>query len=176
MEREIHMNTVRKLCCASLLLLASAALLVLPQFAASPSQLSHAMEHGAQSPDESIPAFHAKAPQGALPPTMAPGLFSDMRTFNAYSLAARIKKVLYQQPCYCRCDRSQGHGSLLDCYVSRHASECDVCQMEDFYAYEQTRKGKTPAQIREGIIRGDWKHVDTSKYAKSDMAMASPPR
>lgn len=170
------MQTIQRISCASLLLLASGMLLVLPQFAASPSQQTGAMQHSAASPDESIPAFHAKAPQGALPPTMAPGLFSDIRTFNAYSLAARIKKVLYQEPCYCRCDRSQGHGSLLDCYVSRHAAECDVCQMEDFYSYEHTRKGKTPAQIRDGIIRGEWQHVDTSKYAKSDIAMAAPAR
>ena len=98
---------------------------------------------------------------------MEPSLFTDIQTFNAYVLAGRIKKVLYQQPCYCHCDRSQGHGSLLDCYVSRHATGCDVCQKEDFYAYEQTHLGKSPAQIREAIMRGDWQKVDTTKYAKS---------
>jgi hypothetical protein len=37
---------------------------------------------------------------------------------------------------------------------------------EDFYAYEQLRKGKTAAQIRTGIIQGDWQSVDLAKYQK----------
>jgi hypothetical protein len=40
---------------------------------------------------------------------------------------------------------------------------------EALYSYEQTRKGKTPTQIREGIERGDWQHVDTAKYQNYPM-------
>jgi len=46
---------------------------------------------------------------------------------------------------------------------------------EAFYSYEQTRKGKTPSQIREGIIRGDWQKVDTAKYAKAYLPPANSP-
>jgi len=53
---------------------------------------------------------------------------------------------------------------LLDCYVSKHASVCDVCIREGLFAYEQTRKGKTPAQIRAAIERGDWQKVDVYQY------------
>jgi len=67
---------------------------------------------------------------------------------NAYAKAAKVKKVLYQQPCYCHCDRSLGHGSLLDCFASKHGSMCDVCIKEAFYSYEQTLKKKTAEQIR----------------------------
>jgi hypothetical protein len=116
--------------------------------------------------DEPVPAFHTQAPKGELPATMSPSLFTDIAIQNAYVIAARIKKTLYQQPCYCHCDQSQGHGSLLDCYVSRHASGCDICMREDFYAYEQIAKGKTGAQIRESIKKGEWQSVDTSKYQK----------
>jgi len=31
---------------------------------------------------------------------------------------------------------------------------------EAFYAYEMTKKGKTAKQIREGIMRGDYKAID----------------
>ncbi len=31
---------------------------------------------------------------------------------------------------------------------------------EAYYAYQQTKLKKTPAQIRDGIIRGDWKAID----------------
>jgi hypothetical protein len=35
---------------------------------------------------------------------------------------------------------------------------------EAFYSYEQSHKGKTAAQIRAGIIKGEWKSVDATKY------------
>jgi hypothetical protein len=152
----------------------SAALLVLPQFAATPSQQSKpAMDHSA--PTEPVPAFHAQPPSGELPPTMEPSLYTDKIIFNAYAAAGRVKKVLYQQPCYCHCDRSHGHGSLLDCFVGRHGSGCDVCIKEAFYSYEQTRRGKTPAEIREGIIRGDWQKVELAKYQKDYLPPANAP-
>lgn len=142
------------------ILLFAAVLLVLPQFAAT--QLPPAQSASA----EPVPAFHAQPPSGELPPTMDPSLFPDKLVFNAYVVAGRVKKVLYQQPCYCHCDRSNGHGSLLDCFASRHGAGCDICQKEAFYSYEQTHKGKSPTQIREAIEKGDWQNVDLAKYSK----------
>jgi len=116
------------------------------------------------SADEPVPAFHTEAPTGTLPATMSPDTFPEPLVQNAYTVAARVKKVLYQEPCYCHCDRSQGHGSLLDCFVSKHGSGCQICIREDLYSYEQTRQGKTAAQIREGIMRGEWQSLDATKY------------
>jgi len=121
-------------------------------------------EAGAQ--DNSIPAYHAQAPKSALPETLNPEDFADPLVKNAYALAARIKKALYQQPCYCHCDRSKGHSSLLDCFASEHGSGCGTCIYEDVYVYEQVHKDKTAAQIREGIIKSEWKSVDAAKYQK----------
>ena len=132
------------------------ALLLVPQPAASPLPQEAA--------DDSVPAFHAQAPQGELPATMNPEAFPNPLVQNAYGVAAKIRKVLYQQPCYCHCDRSQGHKSLLDCFASKHGSGCGTCIYEDLYAYEQTNKHKTAVQIRAGIISGEWKTVDASKY------------
>jgi hypothetical protein len=115
---------------------------------------------------ESVPAFHAQPSEGPLPQTMSPELFTDPVIKNAYAAAARVKKTLYQQPCYCYCDRSQGHGSLLDCFASKHGSGCETCVREALYTYERSRKGWTAAQIREGIERGEWQSVDLSKYQK----------
>jgi hypothetical protein len=136
------------------------ALVLIPQ-QASPRSAGNSTQ--AINP-EPVPAFHNTVPAGPLPATLSPSLFSDPIAQNAYSIAARVKKILYQQPCYCHCDRSQGHGSLLDCYVSKHAAVCGICEREDFYAYEQSHNGKTGAQIREGIERGDWQAVDMTKY------------
>jgi hypothetical protein len=137
-------------------------LALLPQSAVSSS--TQGMNMTETGTDEPVPAYHAHAPQGALPATMSPEFFSDPIVQNAYTVAARIKKRLYQQPCYCHCDRSQGHGSLLDCFASKHGSGCNICIREDLYAYEQSRKGKTAAQIRAGIIKGEWQSVDATKY------------
>lgn len=136
------------------------ALAAIPEGASSDSRARSAQA----APAEPVPAFHNSVPAGPLPATLSPSLFTDPVAENAYSLAARIKKILYQQPCYCHCDQSQGHTSLLDCYVSKHAAVCGICEREDFYAYEQSRKGKTGAQIRDDIERGDWQGVDIGKY------------
>ncbi|MBS1839673.1 MAG: hypothetical protein JSS69_06250 [Acidobacteria bacterium] len=113
---------------------------------------------------EPTPAFHSKVPAGPLPATLDPAQFDNPIVQNAYAKAAKVKKVLYQQPCYCHCDRGFGHGSLLDCFAGKHGSVCDVCIKEAFYSYEQTKKKKTAAQIRTGIVNGEWQKVDVSKY------------
>jgi Protein of unknown function with PCYCGC motif len=151
------MQAIKKVFGGVVLLFVAVGLIAVPQPASSRSPQSGS--------DEVVPAFHPQPPKDALPLTMDPKSFSQPIVVNAYAVAARVKRVLYQEPCYCHCDRSQGHGSLLDCFVSKHGSGCDICIDEDLYAYEQTCKGKTPAQIREGIIKGEWQSVDTSKYA-----------
>jgi hypothetical protein len=161
------MHLIQKCSALSILFACAFALLFLPQQSLSSATLSsgNALFSTAepQSADD-VPAFHNEAPAGVLPATMSPDNFSDPVVQNAYALASHVKKVLYQEPCYCHCDRSQGHQSLLDCFVSKHGAGCATCVREDLYSYEQTRKGKTPAQIRAGIIEGQWQSVDISKY------------
>jgi len=139
-------------------------LALVPQQAASQSPQDANPQQSAAA--EAIPAFHARAPQGELPATMDPGLFTDPVVQNAYAVAARIKKALYQQPCYCHCDRNHGHKSLLDCFASKHGSLCGTCIYEDFYAFEESGRGKSAAQIRAGIIKGEWKSVEATKYQR----------
>jgi hypothetical protein len=161
------MKNRAKFLVAGALLVLSGALLVAPQFAQTQTQ------QPAQA--EPVPAFHSEAPAGNLPDTLEPAIYSDKLLFNAYAAAARVKKVLYQEPCYCHCDRSQGHTSLLSCFSTSHGAGCETCVKEVFYAYEQTRRGKTPAQIREGIIRGDWEKVQLAKYQQNYLPPVSAP-
>lgn len=156
------MSLARKCSAAAILFGLALALLLLPQQSIS-SAGNLALVPQADD-DHSVPAFHDRAPAGALPATMSPDTFGDPVVQNAYTVAAPIKKVLYQEPCYCHCDRSQGHGSLLDCFASKHGSMCNVCMGEAIYSYEQTGKGKTAAQIRDGIEHGEWQKVDATKY------------
>jgi hypothetical protein len=163
------MQGTRKLFGGVILTLVALSLPLIPQQASSRSAGSATQDINV----EPVPAFHNAVPAGPLPATLSPSLFTDPVAQNAYSIAARIKKILYQEPCYCHCDRSQGHGSLLDCYAGKHAAVCGICEREDFYAYEQSRKGQSGAQIREGIERGAWQGVDMTKY---ESLLPAPPK
>jgi hypothetical protein len=116
-------------------------------------------------PAAKIPSYHSAPPSAPLPDTLDPAKFSDPLTRNAYAMAAKVKNVLYQQPCYCYCDQNDGHHSLYDCFVTAHASTCNICRYEAILAYEETRRGETAAQIRKDIIRGDWRKIDPNVYS-----------
>ena len=42
---------------------------------------------------------------------------------------------------------------------------CSTCLKELYYTYQQNEKGKTAAQIRAGIIKGEWKQIDLESAA-----------
>ena len=119
-----------------------------------------------------VPAYHAAPPRkGEKLPAILGGLdlggpnFKNPFQVRAYELAAKIPNVIYQQPCYCRCDRSVGHKSLHSCFEYSHGAHCAACMRELFYAYEQHKAGKTAAQIREGIVKGDWEKINLEAAA-----------
>ncbi len=84
---------------------------------------------------------------------------------HAYELAAKIPAVLHQQPCYCYCDRGMGHNSLHSCFEGTHGAQCSVCLKELYYSYSMHQKKKTAAQIRQGIMKGEWKQIDLQTAA-----------
>ena len=119
------------------------------------------------NPADDIPAYHPSAPlKVAALPAILHGAqlegpnFRYMWQVHVYQDAAKIGNVLYQLPCYCRCDRELGHTSLRSCYEGLHGAECSTCAKEGFYAYQQTKLGKTPAQIRAGINRHAYESID----------------
>ena len=117
-----------------------------------------------------VPAFNPKPPAATekLPPILKPAQIpAESRQYEfqvkAYQIAARIHRVLHQLPCYCHCDRGFGHNSLRSCFASTHGANCGTCLQELFYADQQLKKGKTAAQIRAGIERGDYQSIDLHK-------------
>jgi Protein of unknown function with PCYCGC motif len=121
--------------------------------------------------DLGVPHFNAAPPAGTkLPPILTQDqLWGSNAQFpyqtHAYELAAKIPKVLYQQPCYCYCARSMGHTSLHSCFSGTHGAECGTCLKELYYTYLMNKQGRTARQIRAGIIKGDWKLVDLETAA-----------
>lgn len=116
-------------------------------------------------PGKDIPAYNPGPPTHALAPVLngseLTGIyFTHTYQVTAYKMAAKVQNVLYQEPCYCRCDRAMGHTSLHSCFEVEHGAECSTCMKEGAYTYLETKKGKTPAQIRAGIERGEWMNLD----------------
>jgi hypothetical protein len=122
------------------------------------------------NPAEEIPAYNVSTPKGPLPailsgPQLTGESFQHPYQAVAYKMAAKIPAVLHQQPCYCHCDREMGHNSLHSCFEGTHGAACSTCMKEGVFAYQQTKLGKTPAQIRLAIEHGEWMKVDLEKAA-----------
>ena len=120
--------------------------------------------------DENVPAYHATAPVAGT--KLAPVLSGQQLTgpmFQypwqkaVYEDAAKIPKVLYQLPCYCRCDKALGHTSLHSCFEGTHGAICSTCAKEGAYAYKMTKLGKTPKEIRAGIESKDYESIDLNQ-------------
>jgi len=120
-----------------------------------------------------VPAYHdgplkPGEAEPILPKDQLHGeLFQNAYQVRAYQLAAKIPNLLNQMPCYCYCER-MGHQSLHTCFETTHGAHCAICMKEVFYTYEQSKLKKTPAEIRAGIIKGDWKAIDLETSAKND--------
>jgi hypothetical protein len=122
------------------------------------------------NPADDVPAYHPSAPLSvsALPPIMHGAQLSGANfqypwQVHVYQQVAKVSSVAYQLPCNCRCDRALGHTSLRSCFETIHGTECSTCAQEGFYAYQQTKLGKTPAEIRAGIARHEYEKIDLEK-------------
>jgi hypothetical protein len=122
------------------------------------------------NPANDVPAYHPSAPLkvSALPPILSGAQLTGENfrypwQVHVYQKSAKVRNVLYQLPCNCRCDRALGHTSLRSCFEGLHGTECSTCAKEGIYAYQQTKLGKTPAQIRAGIARHEYESIDLNK-------------
>jgi len=125
-------------------------------------------------PQSDIPAYHADAPSTgqALPPILSGNqlsgpFFREKWQVEVYHEAAQVPGVLYQLPCYCRCDRALGHTSLHSCFEGTHGAICSTCAQEGAYAYQKTKQGWTPKQIRAGIERKEYESIDLDALGRS---------
>jgi Protein of unknown function with PCYCGC motif len=119
------------------------------------------------NPADEIPAYHPAAPvkNADLPPILSGAqltgpYFRYPWQVAVYKEAAQVPNVLYQLPCYCRCDKALGHTSLHSCFAGTHGAICSTCAKEGAYAYKMTKLGKTPKEIRAGIEHKDYESID----------------
>jgi hypothetical protein len=115
--------------------------------------------------DDSL-AYHEHPPTEPLPPTIDPEPFKDKRpAFVSYWIAAQIRDLLYQEPCYCPCNKQAAHKSLLDCFSSRHGYICVTCQKQAIFCYERHNLGDDAKKIRERMAKYEWWEVNLKEYA-----------
>ena len=117
--------------------------------------------------NDEVPAYHATAPAPGtkLPPLLSGSqlsgpLFQYPWQKAVYEDAAKVPEVLYQLPCFCRCDRNMGHTSLHSCFEGTHGAECTTCAKEGYYAYKMSLKGKSVQEIREGVMHKEFANID----------------
>jgi hypothetical protein len=119
-----------------------------------------------QQDQDRVPAFHQAPPppSAKLAPILGKEQLwggNDQFPFQArsYEVAGKISSILYQQPCYCYCDR-MGHKSLRSCFETTHGAQCSTCMKEVFYSYQMSRQHKSASEIRKGIIAREWKNIN----------------
>lgn len=68
-----------------------------------------------------------------------------------YMAAQRCPEICAKLFCYCGCDVTDEHGSLLDCFTSDHGVDCYICQEEALVALQMKKEGKSLAEIQKVI-------------------------
>lgn len=82
--------------------------------------------------------------------TLDPGMFKG-EVREAYEIAEQDPALLAQLHCYCGCDKTDGHKSLLDCYRDKHGSTCAICVGEAREAEQLAKQGMPVEQIRDSL-------------------------
>ncbi len=97
-----------------------AALIVVAALAAVVAWMTSGPRESRGAADGGSPA-RALVARRETRPTLDPARFVG-KAARAYQVAREIPDVLDRLYCYCGCDRSVGHVSLLSCYTDGHAA------------------------------------------------------
>ena len=86
----------------------------------------------------------------ALKEVLDPGKFFGLASFG-YAAAKACPEVMSKLFCYCGCDLTDSHVSLLDCFTSIHGVDCHICQEEAILANKMNRENTPIAEIQKAI-------------------------
>jgi Protein of unknown function with PCYCGC motif len=71
-----------------------------------------------------------------------------------YKAAQTIPEVCSKLFCYCGCDLTDSHTSLLDCFTCMHGMDCNICLDEAIVALHLKEQGKSLTEIQNTIDDG----------------------
>jgi hypothetical protein len=89
-----------------------------------------------------------------VPATSLQVISPDKIPFHAragYAAAEKTPGICSKLFCYCGCDETDSHRSLLDCFTSDHGIDCSICQDEAVIALRMKNDGKSLAEIQRAI-------------------------
>ena len=92
----------------------------------------------------------AEAPPVDRKPVLDPSQFAGLAAFG-YASAKAAPEVMEKLFCYCGCDLTDSHTSLLDCFTSAHGVDCHICQEEAVLALKMHKEGTPIKQIQQEI-------------------------
>lgn len=68
-----------------------------------------------------------------------------------YMAAQACPEICEKLFCYCGCDVTDEHDSLLDCFTTDHGVDCYICQEEAVIALKMKKEGKSLGEIQKAI-------------------------
>ena len=83
-------------------------------------------------------------------PVLAPEQFAGEAAMG-YAAAGAVPKICAKLFCYCGCDSTDNHTSLLDCFTSTHGNDCHICQEEALMALRMQKEGKSLKEIQKSV-------------------------
>jgi hypothetical protein len=88
----------------------------------------------------------------------------------AYAAAKACPEIMEKLFCYCGCDLTEKHSSLLSCFVVDHGAYCPECKDEAIMAEKMHKDGRSITEIQKAIDLEFAKQYpfenDTPAYAK----------
>jgi hypothetical protein len=85
-----------------------------------------------------------------LKPVMDPGQFFGAAAMG-YAAAKECPEIVAKLFCYCGCDITDKHTSLLDCFTSLHGVDCHICQEEAMLALRLNNQGIPLIEIQKRV-------------------------
>jgi hypothetical protein len=93
---------------------------------------------------------------GETKPVLSPSRFVG-KTAHAYKVAMDNQLLLDHMYCYCYCQKTIGHKSLLSCFTDKHAVNCTICQDQALFSKKLADEGLDIAEVRKKVDKKFWK-------------------
>jgi len=95
------------------------------------------------------------AAEGAPGQSSANSVLNPSKFFGraslGYKAAKQAPELCQKLFCYCGCDMTDSHSSLLDCFTCDHGADCQICQDEAIIGLHMQQEGKSLYKIQRAI-------------------------
>lgn len=88
--------------------------------------------------------------EAKLAPVLDPNKYFGKAKLG-YAAAQLCPEICAKLFCYCGCDETDEHDTLLDCFTTDHGVDCHICQEEALIALKMKRDGKSLAEIQQAV-------------------------